>query len=93
MFDQKARENAMIAMQRMSYKKDRTESHKVGFISQLFGEYESILTKEQFLDKVVEADCKWIFDDEQIRYRMRQFVIEEKLLNKKGSTLLHSMKS
>ena len=47
--------------------------HLSGFYWHLFG-YDSKLSKEEFLDRVVNSECNWIFDAKQLRIKMNGFL-------------------
>lgn len=49
-----------------------------GLIWQIFG-YESKYSQNEFLDKIEEDSCSWIFDGKRIRLRMNDFLDKENL--------------
>lgn len=75
----------------MNYQDDRLESHQVGFIANLFDKHESRMSREEFCYKLMQKECKWIFDDQLIRERLNQFIDEEVQLNQTNKSLVQRL--
>ena len=51
---------------------------RASFLQSLFGEHEATITKEDFCAQLMKPSCKWIFNDEQIRSRLRELIASMK---------------
>ena len=60
------------AQKAMRVSEEENEQLK-GIIDNIFG-HESKLDREQFLDKLGDKSCSWIFTPQQIRFRMDFFL-------------------